>query len=71
MRSNKTAAYLLQTYREGLARSSADIPNLIDISTGRVLSRFPDYFCQETTCDCADRQCAKRGALSSPTENKD
>lgn len=60
MRRSKTAAYLQQMYREGLARSSADIDKLIGISTGRVTDRYPEYFCTKTSCDCVDRQCAQR-----------
>jgi hypothetical protein len=39
-----SAQEALHRYQLGLARTGADIPNLLSIATTRVLVRYPDYW---------------------------
>ncbi len=70
MRCNKTAAYLLEMQRAGLARSTADVPNLISISTGKILSQYPDYWCNASHCDCPDRNCGSATGKTTATSSE-
>ncbi len=44
MNTDKSAAYLLEMYRTGLAKSVIDIPRLIRIVDGTIKSEYPDYW---------------------------